>query len=84
MTIGNAKQFIQRGMLESDLRARLLASHDNVSLEGLLKEEDLLFSDGDFDEAFHNLLTQCQTREQADQLNAFRMWWQMTVSLVRE
>jgi hypothetical protein len=83
MTIGKAKEFIKRGMYDSDLRARLLEAKDSASLTSALGKEDLLFSDHDFDEAFHNLLTQCQLREQADQLKEFRLWWTMAVSLVQ-
>lgn len=83
MTIGRAKTFINRGMFDSDLRARVLKAEDRASLISVLEKEDLLFTDHDFDEAFHNLLTQCQFREQADQLKEFRMWWTMAVSLVQ-
>jgi len=51
--------------------------------ERVLAGEGLFFSDHDFDEAFHNLLFQCQYEEQADQLREFRMFWEMTVSLAR-
>ncbi len=83
MTIGNAKEFIKRCMQDRDLRSRLLAASDDASLQAVLAGEGLVFSDHDFDEAFHNLLFQCQYEEQADQLREFRMFWEMTVSLAR-
>lgn len=83
MTIGNAKEFIKRGMQDRDLRSRVLAASDDASLQAVLASEGLFFSDHDFDEAFHNLLTQCQYEEQADRLREFRMFWEMTVSLAR-
>ena len=83
MTIGKAKQFIQRGMQDSDLRARVLASSSGAPMKAILVEEDLIFSDHDFDEAFNNLLTQCQSQDQADQLREFRMWWLMAVALAQ-
>ena len=83
MTIGNAKQFIKRCMQEKDLRNRVRRASDDASLQAVLAREGLVFSDQDFDEAFHNLLTQCQYREQADLLKEFRMFWEMTVSLAR-
>lgn len=82
MTIGNAKQFIHRGMRDSGFRTRLLAPEDHASLQAILAQEHILFSDHDFDEAFHNLLTQCQTQEQAEQLREFRTWWGMILSLL--
>jgi len=84
VTIGKAKEFILRGMQDGDLRSQVLASKDTASLAMILEKKDLKFSDHHFDEAFHNLLTQCQTQEQADQLKEFRVWWLMTVSLTRQ
>lgn len=83
MTIGRAKQFILRGMADSDLRRRLLKAEDSAALTSILEQEQLLFSDHDFDEAYHNLLTQCQLEEQAGQLKEFRVWWQMALSFLQ-
>jgi hypothetical protein len=81
MTIGHAKNFIQRGLQESALRARLNASTNATEIFTVLEEENLAFSTHDFDEAFHHLLTQCQEREQADQLREFKMWWDLTMAM---
>jgi hypothetical protein len=58
----------------------LVSSTDRASLSAILEKEGLLFSDHDFDEAFHNLLTQCQFQDQADQLMDFGMWWRMILA----
>jgi hypothetical protein len=82
MTIGKAKEFIQRGMQDSALRERLNGASNAEAINTILKQEDLIFSASDFDEAFHNLLTQCQEKEQADQLREYKMWWDLTMSLM--
>lgn len=81
MSVGQAKKFIQRGLRDSTLREDLNASSNQTALLAVLKREDLVFSAHEFDEAFHNLLVQCQEKEQADQLNEFKTWWNLTVAL---
>lgn len=81
MTIAHAKQFIRRGMQDVQLRDRLMVSSGWTALTDVLKKEGLIFSAHDFDEAFHNLLTQCQDEGQADQLREFKMWWHLTEAL---
>jgi hypothetical protein len=81
MTIGHAKNFIQHGLQEGTLRTRLNASTNATEIFTVLKKENLAFSTQDFDEVFHNLLTQCQEREQADQLRVFKMWWDLTMAM---
>ena len=81
MSVGQAKNFIQRGLQDSTLREDLNASSNQTALLAVLERENILFSAHEFDEAFHNLLVQCQEKDQADQLNEFKMWWNLTVAL---
>lgn len=82
MTIGNAMTFIKRGMTDSKLRKRLYAASSIAMCDAILAEENLIFSPNEFEEAFHNRLTLCQQAEEADQLNEFKMWWQMLAQLL--
>ena len=77
MTIGNALTFIERGQNDSSLRGRLNAATSCKERDDILAGENLLFSTHDFDEAFNHRLTQCQEKEEADQLKEFRMWWDL-------
>ena len=77
MTIGNALTFIKRGLEDSDLRGRLNAATSMPELDQVLAEEDLLFSAGDFDEAFHHRLTQSQAMDAAEQLKEYKLWWDL-------
>jgi hypothetical protein len=77
MTIGNALKFIERGLHDKELRYKLNAATDPQACLKVLEEEDLAFSDHDFDEAFHHRLTKCQQEEEADQIREFKTWWEM-------
>ena len=77
MSIGEAKTFILRGMRDRDLRNRLNASDGPEDVLAILEREQLVFTYSEFDEAYHNLLTQCQEEEQAEQLKEFKMWWDL-------
>lgn len=75
MTIGNALQFMKRGMHENNLRKRLNSASDSTELNQILTREKLIFSNLEFEEAFTHKLTQCQEAEDAARLKEFRMWW---------
>lgn len=75
MTIGNALNFIKRGLEDSDLRGRLNAATSLQEIDQILVEENLLFSAHDFDEAYHHQLTLCWAMEAAEQLKEFKLWW---------
>jgi hypothetical protein len=77
MTIGNALGFIDRGLLEMDLRKRLNMASTTIECEKVLREENLEFSSHDFDEAFRRRLTQCQEEDEADQIKEFKVWWDL-------
>lgn len=77
MTIGNALNFIERGFEDKTLRDRLNAVSNPSELKDVLADENLTFSAGDFDEAYHHRLTLCQEMEAAEQLLEFRMWWDL-------
>ena len=77
MTVAIAKKFIKRGLGDSELRARLNGASDIVELQQILEDENLGFSPDNFDEAFYEMLTECQTMEAADQTKEFRVWWEL-------
>jgi hypothetical protein len=68
-------------MRDKDLRDRLNASATPADRAAILEHERLVFTYSEFDEAFHNLLTQCQEEEQADQLKEFKMWWDLILAM---
>ena len=84
MSIGNAKTFIKSAMGDKALRDAINAASSNEELESILKERKIPFSYAEFDEAYHNMLTECQFEEQADQLKEFKMWWDLTMSMTQK
>ncbi len=59
------------------LRDRLNASAGPEDVLAILESEHLVFTYSEFDDAYHNLLVQCQEEEQAEQLKEFKMWWDL-------
>ncbi|MDX9786500.1 MAG: Nif11-like leader peptide family natural product precursor [Desulfobacterales bacterium] len=77
MTIGNAIAFINRALVDSALRERLNSTSNAAEIQNLLREETLVFSVRDFDEAVHHRLTQCREEEEAEQIKELKMWWHL-------
>ena len=82
MTIGNALTFIQRGIEDHALRARMNAANSIEEIDAILAEEKIPFSPHDFDEAYHHRLTECQEEEDAGQLKEFKMWWDLLAQYI--
>lgn len=77
MTTGNALAFIERGLTDTDLRKRLNSAADINEVNAILKEEELVFTPHQFDEAYHNRLTKCQGEEESEIIKEFKMWWEI-------
>ncbi len=77
MTIANVKGLYRRLMQDSDLRKSLNAAKDHEARMAILAEEHLDFTDGEFEDAYGNMLVEVQTAEQHEMLNQFRNWWVM-------
>ena len=77
MTIENAMNFIQRGLHDGALRKRLNGASSPPERVKILEEEALTFSDAEFDEAYHHLLTQCQEEDQAETIKEFKLYWEL-------
>lgn len=82
MTIGNAILFIKRGLFDGELRDRLNGASTPPEFQKILDGEKLVFTDYDFDEAYHHLLVKCQEEEDADQLKEFKMWWDLSAQIL--
>lgn len=77
MSIAHAKTFIKRASLEPKLIYRINEAPDQHAVQMILTEEGLSFNVHEFEEAYSNLLTQCQTIDQANMLNEIKMWWEL-------
>ena len=83
MSSGNARTFIKSAMSDKTLRAAVNAASSSDELDIILKHHKIPFTYAEFDDAYHNLLTECQFEEQAEELKEFKMWWDLTMSMVQ-
>jgi len=77
MTISKAKQFIHSVLTDISLRSAINRTSTINEIDMVLQQNDMHFTPGEFEEAFRNLLTQCQSESQANQLQQIKMWWEM-------
>lgn len=82
MSVGNAKMFISRGLLDSSLRNELNCAASIENLDLALANLGLRFSSSDFDEAYNHEVLQCQFEDQSDRLAEFRMWWELLILIL--
>ena len=82
MTVHNAMVFIEKGLNDTSLRQRLNSASSRKEIQDVLADDQMIFADNEFDDAFYTLLTQCQTAEKADQLREFKMWWNFLYQMV--
>lgn len=75
MSRQNAIDFIKLARTDKDLRSRFNKAADNAERRAILQEIDLEFNYPEFEDAFNNMLGNCQIEEQADDLRNFKLWY---------
>lgn len=75
MTLAAAQKFIQRTVSDYDLVDRINAAPDSEEIQQILSGLNLHFNHEEFEKAYFNVLTQCQTHEQAEIVKGIKMWW---------
>jgi hypothetical protein len=75
MTLAAAQQFIQRAINDPDMVSRMNAAPDGTAIRQILEQMNLPFDKEEFDPAYVNMLTWCQTHEQAEAVKEIRVWW---------
>lgn len=81
MSLDNAKKFMSNAMKDKQLRDGVNSASTAEEVDAFLESKNLSFTYSEFDEVYNNLLTQCQSEEDANMLKELRMWWDMTVSM---
>lgn len=77
MTTTNAKKFIIKGQEDTDLRRALNGADTIEELYQLMADRNLSFTESEFEEAYNEQLVNCQHHDFAEQLQEFKMWWEM-------
>lgn len=75
MTLAAAQQFIQRVIADSDLVDQINDAADSDDIRKILGDLNLPFNHEEFEQAYYNVLTWCQTYEQADIVKGIKLWW---------
>lgn len=75
MTLAAAQQFIQRAVNDRELVQRINKAADNESVRHVLSELGLDFNYVEFEQAYFNVLTWCQTYDQAEAVKEVKLWW---------
>lgn len=75
MTIASAQSFIQRTVNDYELIQRLNTAADSKAFDKILGENGFEFDSDEFYAAFTNVLTWCQTQQQADAVNEVKFWY---------
>ncbi len=75
MTIAAADSFIRQTMARPVLVQQINMIPDKAGLKRNLAELNLSFNRDEFETAYTNLLTCCQTIEQAESLKEIKLWW---------
>lgn len=75
MTLASAQQFIQRAVNDPALVQEINAAPDHEEIEQILTTHQFSFNGEHFEQAYFNVLTWCQTHEQADAVKEVKLWW---------
>ena len=75
MSLNRAIKFINQASVDDELRTKLNTAVDNNARKSILKDYDLLFNYPEFEDAYNNMLCNCQTEDQASDLQNFKLWW---------
>lgn len=75
MTLPAAQQFIQRAVNDPELVERINSAPDSASVLQILSDLEMDFNYEEFERAYYNVLTWCQTHQQADAVKEIKLWW---------
>jgi len=75
MSMDNVRKLFKRLGEVPELRKKLYQADGQEGREAVLREEDLFFTDAEFDEMEGVLHAQCKTEDDADRFNEFKTWW---------
>lgn len=75
MTLAAARQFIQRAVTDRAFVQQVNAAPNSEAVQEILSQQSLAFNYEEFVRAYFNLLTCCQTIEQAKAAKEVKLWW---------
>lgn len=75
MTLAAAQKFIQQAVNDPNLVCRINSAPDKATVQRILGDLELNFDDEEFEPAYFNVLTWCQTHDQAAAVQEVGQWW---------
>ncbi|MHC4553090.1 MAG: Nif11-like leader peptide family RiPP precursor [Planctomycetota bacterium] len=75
MTIAMAQQFIERVVNDKALADQINAAPDSEAIQTTLSDLGYCFNHEEFEKAYYNVLTNCQTYGQAEFIKGIKLWW---------
>jgi hypothetical protein len=75
MTVADARNFLKQAITDSQLRDQLNGAPTRDEITTILKTHDYHFTPAELDEAYHGILVQCQTEEEAALTREIKGWW---------
>ncbi len=75
MTVADARNFLKQAITDRQLRDRLNDAPTRDAIAAVLEAHDYLFTAAELDEAYHGILVQCQTEEEAALAREIKGWW---------
>jgi hypothetical protein len=84
MPLNDAKNFLHEAMRNTQLRTTLLKASSRKDLEAILKANSYVFTLSEIEDAYRNLLVNCQSEEQAQLVKDIKQWWEMLLYMTPE
>ncbi|NLD94841.1 MAG: hypothetical protein GX639_19470 [Fibrobacter sp.] len=84
MPISDAKKFLCEIIENDSLRGYLNRAESRVEIKAILKEVSYEFTYAELDEAYRNILVNCQTESQAELVKEVKKWWDLLMFVTPE
>lgn len=80
MTVGDARNFLKQAITDSHLRNQLNDAPTRDAMDTVLEAHSFRFTQAELDEAYHGVLVQCQTGEEAALMREIKSWWDFLIA----
>lgn len=77
MSIQHAIDFITTAQMDADFRKTLYRCSTQEELQALLRSQDLVFTEDEFQDAVNHLLLRCATESQAYSVHEMKHWFML-------
>lgn len=79
MTLDAAQKFIQKTVVDANLVCEINQAPNMAEVDQILSRYKMDFSDEEFELAYYNVLSWCQTCEQSEAVKEVKVWWNFLI-----